>query len=79
MIPEKQTSYDAAGNIIVEEIQVHDATDAWQLAHKVYQKEKEAYCLASNRFGNGAFCVRVMTKHKIIFKIQSLSYEQQYN
>ena len=73
MLQAKQISYDNTGNRQEEVIEVHDALDAWQLCHKVYQKEPDAYCLARNEFDKDRFVVRVMTKEKVIFKIQTLS------
>lgn len=79
MVPAKQISFDDAGNKLVQDIEVFDLIDAWQLAHNVWQRNKEAYCIARNEFGKEIFCVRVMTKEKVIFKIQSIKYVQQHN
>jgi hypothetical protein len=79
MVPAQQISYDDAGNKLEQDIEVFDAIDAWQLAHNFWQKSKEAYCISRNEFGKEIFCVRVMTKEKVIFKIQSIKYVQEHN
>ncbi|HEX8315963.1 MAG TPA: hypothetical protein VF609_13270 [Flavisolibacter sp.] len=70
MLQAKKTWYNDAGNKEVREIKIDSAEDAFNMAQHVFRVKETAYCVTMDRWMNGAFVTRVMSKEKMLFKIE---------
>lgn len=70
MLTAKKTWYTDNGDKAISTMSVSCAEDAFNVAHAVFRNKTTAYCITFDRWRNGAFVTRVMTKEKMIFKIE---------
>lgn len=69
MITAIKTSYEGQ-QPKSEEVKVHDANHAFQIAQHVWKTTPAAVRCTLDTFQNGSFVTRVVSKEKLIFKIQ---------
>ncbi len=70
MIQAKKTWYNEGDEKKTIPINVAGSDHAWNIAHGVFKARPEAYCITMDTFGNGAFVIRVMSKVKMILKLE---------
>lgn len=62
--------YNDAGEKKTEPILVHSADHAFHLSKKVWKDSNEAYAVTLDTFADGSFVTRVMSKQRMIFKLE---------
>lgn len=70
MLTAKKTWYNDAGDKQTTTMTVIDADNAFSFAEQVFRRKEEACEVTLDTFEDGSFVTRVMSKHKMIFKIE---------